>query len=657
VKRHVVPALVAAAHIFIFPGTTAVCAEGPGQDAAQVQADFFLAKAAALLSSNTIAGARSMIASALELAPEYSETLYLRARLELADRSTTAAGIQDLRAALRNASWRTTQPAIAEQALAEALLRTGNLPEARALLQRLVAAYPERSGMLLLLARVYARAHDAGAEEKALADAAVRFPAVDEFRLLSADHLLARGRRGAAVDAVATGLKVHPDSLSLLLAAARLETDARRRTAAVERYLQKGGRDPESAVMGLESSPKDRAMYLGLFIDQNGLARQELVDRAVRAAADVKELKKPLQDALAGFSGPRDLDSDSDGYWEDRWAFEKGMVVGWTREPSQDGMAQYAAEFSAGQPSALTYSGRTGDRISLRYSRYPFVDAATVSPGGASLPAPLAHFFPAPLAHFFPAPLARYFIVPYSLQSPFLLAAAAGAMTGLAPRIVSSVAAPTLEQLVKAAFRLEEYSADGRVVARRTELSRGMKVYMEEDTDLDGSIDHAVWYSDGEPVKGKRSLKGDGVFQVTELWERGALKSEAVDADGNGRVDFRQVYGAAPVKSWDYDEDGRDDSRERPGRNGTVVREFSTAHDGVFDLLIELDGPRIAGITSGGAPVRIDRDPARGVTWIGGPAAAGERPELSLPDGLQVIGGKRFLVFRHGGVVYAQATR
>jgi hypothetical protein len=111
------------------------------------------------------------------------------------------------------------------------------------------------------------------------------------------------------------------------------------------------------------------------------------------------------------------------------------------------------------------------------------------------------------------------------------------------------------------------------------------------------------------------------------------------------------------MKSWDYNEDGKDDSREYRGANGTLVREISTALNGVFDLRISYEGARIVSVTRAGAPIPVSRDAARGVTWIGLPAVAGAVPDTALPDGAQTLGGREYLVFHHEGIAYAEAVR
>lgn len=522
-KRLSIFSIILAALVFLVSATAPVAAQISGrEEAARNQADAFLAQAALALRSGSPAQARPLVDSALELAPDYSEGLYLRAQMELSDRSATLPAIADLHAALRQGTWKSTDPAAAQQILAEVLVRAGRPSEARPVLQRLVSTHPEDSRNTLLLARAFAKPGDATRERKVLSDAAVRFPLVDEFRLLSAALFDRQGRLSAARDVIAVGLKVHPDSLPLMLAAARFERAPGARLAAVDLYLEKGGNEPLGPVLALESSPKDRKKYLDSFLGLGGLAHQDLVDRVAGALRGRKDLSSSLQDALAAYTGTRDLDADQDGYWEDRWTFDKGGVTDWVREPAQDGVAQYSARFAKGRPVSFSYNAGASVKVTLSFSRYPFIESASettteivqgaanavqVAPGAAAAGGIL-------------------FLVPYTMQCAFLRPGSAS--PGLAPRIAARFTLPTLEQLQKGAYRREEYQPDGVSLLRRTELSRGQKVYVEEDADGDGQLDHRVWFLNGQPVRGERSLTGDGVFPIKETWRGGKLVSETV---------------------------------------------------------------------------------------------------------------------------------
>jgi tetratricopeptide (TPR) repeat protein len=613
-------------------GAGALPAQGASREASLAQADAFLAQARPLVAAGSIDRARPLLQSALELAPDYSEALYLRARAGLSDRASTRQAMADLRRSLQEGSWTSTDPSSARQDLADLAIRTARLVEARLLVDQLAALNPEDSRNLLLRTRLLAASGDTALEERALATAAVRFPLVDEFRLLSAALLQKSGRLAAARDVIATGLRLHPSALPLLLAGARLEPGARARAAAVDRYVDAGGTDPAAAVVGLESSPARRGKYLDLFLRLGGLSRQDLVDRAVAAVKGSKEQAATLQSALARFTGMRDSDADGDGFWEERWELDSGSVTRWTREPAQDGVAQYSADFQAGMPVAFSYTTAEGAKVTLKYSRYPFLDSASEG-NGETLS-----------------------LAPYTLQCVFLRSSPT-APTGLAPRIASTIAAPTLARLRQSAFAAEERSPDGTRVVRHFDLSRGVPVFMEEDSTGDGVFDHRVWFENGVAVRGVKSLAGDGLFQVRETWREGRLASQAIDSDGDGKIDFRETFGVRPVRAWDYNEDGIDDSRELPGEGAATVQEFSTSLNGIFDLVIAWQGARIVSVTRQGERLGVVADSARAVTWIGRPAPPGLRLDLARRDGVQTLGARRYLLFRHDGITYAEDVK
>ena len=506
--------------------------------ASQAQADAFLAQAESFLDSGETAQAGSLAASALDLAPEYSEALYMIARLDAADRSSTRAAMDHLRAALRSATWSRTDPVAADQLLTSLLIRTGQESVARKAAERLTALHPEDVENYVLLARAADRAGETAAALRFVADALRRFPKSDSLRLLGARLLQRQGRSAEAAALLRTGLQLHPAAPDILLASAGLEINRQRKIAEIERYLAAGGGDPLSAVLGMEAVPiGQRKKYLDLFFSQAGLSRQDLVSRVTDALKGSAELTTRLRGELAHYTGDRFLDLDSDGAWEDRWTFENGTVTQWVREPAQDGVAQYTAEFREGLPTSLEIGASAGGGMQLTFGRYPALEYAEL-PGEGT-----------------------YSLAPYTMQCAFLRPDFAAAPAGTAPRIASKIAAPAVDLLRRGAYQLVQYAADSVTVTRRIDLAGGQRVFMEESSAGDGVLDHRVWYSHGRPQRGTRSLLRDGVFQVTEKWKDGRLAEEEVDTNGNGTPDYRETYGPNPQRSWDFNEDGRDDSR------------------------------------------------------------------------------------------------
>lgn len=625
----------AALLLVLLGGAAAYPVDGQAAEAAAAsrdQADAFLYQAEALRAAGDTDGAGSLAASALELAPGYSEALYLAARIEAGQRPSTRLAVDHLREALGNATWSRTDPVAADQLLTGLLIRTGELAPARKAAERLAAARSEDPENFILLARAYERSGATAAAVATAGTALKRFPKSDDLRLLGARLLQKQGRNAEAAALVRTGLQIHSAAPGLLLAAAGLEIDRVRRIAAIEQYVAAGGTDPLSAVLGMEAvALRQRKKYVDLFISQAGLSRQDLLPRALDAVKGSADLAQRLRGEMARYTGNRDLDSDSDGAWEDRWTFENGAIVRWIREPAQDGRAQYAAEFRAGLPTSLEIGEPTGSVTRFTFSRYPSLETVEL-PGEGT-----------------------YSLVPYTIQCIFLRPDFAASIPGAAPRIASRLTVPAADVLRRGAFQLVQFAADGVTVIRRIDLAGGQRVFMEESSAGDGVLDHRVWYSRGQPQRGARALLRDGVFQVTETWKDGKLAEEAVDTSGDGIPDYRETYVPALVKSWDFNGDGKDDSREYAAPGGRSVRELSTRLNGVFDVKVVSRGTRIVSVSRGAERLPVVPDDSRGVTWIGRAAPAAGKPDLALQDGIQVIGGSTYLVFRIGDAVYAEA--
>lgn len=631
-KNAVVPLFLLLA-VLLSGGAPPAAAQPANTDAAQSQAEAFLTKVRSSLAAGSQSGAGDLLDAALQLAPDYSEALYLRAQMELADRSATVKAIGDLRKALSDRSWTVTDPSVAEQTLAEVLLRTGRLSEAQAILLKLAAHDPSDPRTYLLLAGLYQRQGNIPELRRTLSDAVLKFPLVDDFALLSSRQLEREGRTTAARRVIATQLQAHPESPPLLLRSAELATSAVARVAAVERYVGQGGKDPLAAVVALEASARDREKYLSQFVDNGGLTRQDLVERVAGVVRGSKSLSSAFQTALSGFSGNRDLDPQKDGFYQERWTFKDGALTFWERDTHKDGLPDLAAEFLNGAPVSLTIREGAGTLFTLSYSTYPYVESVMVpAPGG----------------------IARVFwIVPYTQKFPFLAGESASVAAGLAFRAASTPGSLTLDQIQQSSYKVEEYGPDGSV-ARRIDLLRGKRVFMEEDTLGKGTFDHRVWYQDGQPVRGSRDLDGSGRFAVSETWRDGRLAAIAVDTKGDGKVDYRESYVPGLIKSWDYNEDGIDDSREYTSGPDTVVREFSTAMNGVFDVKYIWKKSDLVRVTRHGQAVPVTPDAARGVVWIGSPAAASVQVDSGGAEGYRTIGGKQYLVFRQDGVAYVE---
>jgi len=634
VKKTTFVSLVLLLAVVGFGGHVGASAQEATFDPTHAQADAYLTQARASRAAGALAQASDLITSALQIAPDYSEALYANAERELAERNKTLAAVADLQQALANGSWTVTDPSVAQENLAEVLLRIGRLQEARGLLLSLVSNGPSSWRPFLTLAMLYDREGDAAALRRALSDDLHEFPLVDDFTLLSSRQLDREGERQAARRLVETQLEVHPDNLPLLLRAAELAPGAAARVAAVDRYTKKGGKDPLAAVIALETAGGRLKKYYLQFVDDGGLSREDLVERAIRAVGSSGSLASALQSDLSRFSGNRDLDPQGDGYRE-RWTFQDGSLTSWVRDTLKDGEPELTAQFNEGGPSSLTVRTAGDTLLTLSYSTYPYVASVKETQGAM-------------------AGTRTYLLIPYSMRCSFLAPTAFPLRSGAAPQALGAPVPFSAKNAAQSSYRIEENGLDGTVI-RRIDLLRGKKVFMEESTFGKGVFDHRVWYENGQPVRGARDPDGSGKFLVRETWRDGRLAGIAADTNGDGKVSYRERYVPSLMKSWDYNEDGIDDSREYPIGPDTVVRDFSSQMNGVFDVSYVWKSGNLVRVTRYGQTVAVTHDSARGVVWIGTAAPAETRVDVNGPEGYRMIGGKQYLVFRHEGVTYVEA--
>jgi Flp pilus assembly protein TadD len=601
----------------------ALClASGPAraeETASRAAAAALVAQAAAARRAGDAAAAVDLVRRALELSPGFSDALYLRGLIGLSDRSTSRQALADLRAAVASASWHGADADEAALALGETLVRTRRAAEAIPLLEALRDRRPADPRPLAALAAAYRAEGKADAARAAYAQGRARFPGAPGFVLGLGAMLAAAGRTDEAYALADAAAADSPSDARLELLRAALERDGTRRLAAVERAIADGSRDPLAPVLALESRPPAASAkrFLDLFLSSGGLAHSDIAERAARALAGYPVFAKELEQAMSRYTGPRELDRDGDGWWEERWDLAAGAVVRWTRDADQDGVSEYDAVLDAGRPVSLSCETTESGRSTLFYGVYPWVDRVVeIGPGGER----------------------TWTLASRALGAPFL------GESG--PRV------PTADEVARAAVRLEEPAAPGAGV-RRVEMKDGLRVYLEEDADGDGRIDHRLWYTAGKPVRGQRDLTGDGVFEAAETWADGALSRLWVDTDGNGRFDYGETFQPA-ARLWDYNEDGRDDSRETHDGKGGLVREFSTRADGRFDLRVLFRGGGIVEVRKSGRAIAATPDAKRGVTWIG-PVPKNAAVDVSAGEGYRTFGGREYLVFKHAGIVYVEA--
>lgn len=603
-------------------------------------ASLYFDQAEALFQTGNMGGAVQLLSTSLQFFPDYSESLYLDALISLRSQGKTRDGIDFLRHAIKAATWSKSSPEVASRKLAEVLVRTDALEEAIPLLQALVARDPRDSQSRVLLAMAHVRSGKADVAEKTAMDALKRFPKAEGLWLTACRAAALQGKTDAARAYTAAGLHELPDSLPLLLRAAELEPDPIRRLRAVDDYLAKGGTDPLASVIALEAEPKEAQAYLSRFIRLKGLERLDLTWRVSEVAGGSTILAGSFKAELEKYSGVRDLVAQ-DGFYRERWEYLDGKPVRWTRDENADGAPELAAEYSDGSIAALTFfsidfaqAGSGSVRtVSFHFDEYPFITTANeIDRTGSSVFSLIPHILGCSLAD--------GSMVSYSDE----------------PLIVARYYIPTPAQILQASFHEDDFAAGASVPFRRIDLAEGRRVYMEEDTDRDGIMDHEVWYSDGEAVRGLRDATGSGAFATTEMYRDGRLWEILADTTGDGKVDYKEQWNPEPVKYWDYNGDGIFDGRETAGANGSTIRDFSTALNGTYDLRVIFQKGAVISVMQNGRKIPLTPDPAKGLVWIGTPYE-NTRVSAKSGEGISMIDGQAYLMFRFGNTMYIEALQ
>ncbi len=139
------------------------------------------------------------------------------------------------------------------------------------------------------------------------------------------------------------------------------------------------------------------------------------------------------------------------------------------------------------------------------------------------------------------------------------------------------------ELLRENAFRLE-LGTPGGPVTRVLTLEDGVVLREAIDEDGNGRIDHVISYEDGTRVAGMRDADHDGRFEVAEQYEDGDLALLLVDADGDDTFEYRERLKPEASVSWDYDGDGVIDARELRAGRSEIIRQFSIDGDEDFEF-------------------------------------------------------------------------
>lgn len=506
--------------------------------------------------------ATDLLDASLEFFPEYSESDFLYAKIHMRQQETIWKAIGYLESALHSGFWTETQPPVAAAELARLYVLTSRFREARRTILELGETglggwgNPELSALwaqALVGLGLLADAQD-------YLDLAVRrYPRSPVLYKLYARVMLDRGSRQAAREVLRRGIRELPGQTELIYQLASAETDKQFRLDLVEQYLRSGGSDPGAALLALsalQAGSSDQERFLDLFFRMQGNSRVDYLD-GLTELLDGQRIPGLPQ----SFTGVRIRDGNRDGFYEQRYRYQEGVLKQFISDQNQDGIAEASILFAENKPDTVSLSRDEGAAdLEYRYSDYPFLDTAVVFSGGWRR---------------------EYRMVPYTVRRPAFVTLSSKQF-GLDLR--SDLRAEE-DQLRASAYLMEEHGPNAPYAQRRTHLLADRITRIEDLPDGRGNFTRSVYYSDSLPAEGLRDLDGDGIPEIRELYRGGRLWKITLDQDGDGKPEFAQVLEDDEMLTfWDYNDDGVYDSREVAASDGLSSRDFSSTLDGSFDL-------------------------------------------------------------------------
>lgn len=255
-------------------------------------------------------------------------------------------------------------------------------------------------------------------------------------------------------------------------------------------------------------------------------------------------------------------DINNDGFIDTEALFDMGKLVSFSFDSDQDNNYDHFVEMD-GLPVSLKI--KNGEEIlSFFYESYPNLINVTVSDEKS---------------------LTEYQLIPYTLELDVIRLPLDPVKD--IPYILNNITFPDSDILTVS-------SAQKSINNYATSLE-SKYTWIESDESIEN-----IFNSEGIKVIERhfrnfvlitvfKDFDSDGVFDTIYEYKDGLLQTISFDANNNGIAEYIEDYEKGLVRSWDFNEDGLMDSRERH-ENGIIYRELSSKLDGNFDTFSEING-------------------------------------------------------------------
>ncbi|MCK5674846.1 MAG: hypothetical protein KAH95_15815 [Spirochaetales bacterium] len=253
-------------------------------------------------------------------------------------------------------------------------------------------------------------------------------------------------------------------------------------------------------------------------------------------------------------------DTDGDGFIDTEAFYNKSNLKYFNYDSNHDNNFDYYVELDK-VPVNLEIITKTG-KEKYSYKDYPYLINVVKSSDQA---------------------LVEYQLIPYNLS--FEIISIPIDFTREIPYILDNISFPdndilTLSSTLKTIINLEENTISNYSII-------GLDESVEKVINADGVKILERHYKNTILITVYKDFDGDGVFDTIYDYIDGILKTVSFDENNNGISEYIENYEPGLVSSWDFNEDGLIDSREKY-ENGIIYRELSSNLDGIFDTTLEI---------------------------------------------------------------------
>ncbi len=234
---------------------------------------------------------------------------------------------------------------------------------------------------------------------------------------------------------------------------------------------------------------------------------------------------------MADFSGELRLDTDRDGFVDRRVGYAAGEIEEMSWDMNQDTRPETVIRFSKGSPREVAFhekEEKTHNESIGTYGRYPNLVSATYVSENEKIDVEL---------------------VPYELD--FDLFAGDDWSPLSPPSLPGGISFPSFDDILPYAAKIERSEGESTQLYSAEEGRSKLYPSSAREKRILGS------YSGAELQRRMRDVDGDGIDEITEIYERGKLRIISFDGNGNNKAEYVERYEEDVVlRLWDIDEDG-----------------------------------------------------------------------------------------------------